>query len=816
MIVEFLFPNRFLYLIPLIIILIFLTWKDLVKLTERDAERNKELVKRRRKYKIIIFISRSLISALLVAALATPFVDVREKLSGDKTLTILVDNSASMDIYDKTVIDTLKNELEKEIPVKIAHIASGSRSNIGDGILANLGQDKNILLFSDGNNNFGTQLGDVALFAAELNATINALEIEPRENDLSVTIEGPSKVLTESENEFKVIVNSPLPLDRYRLTVSVNDVIIIDEEREESITTFNQIFEDGDYKIEARIYVNDFFSENNVFYKTVHAIKKPKILLLTEKTSSFFTVLDKLYDTKRVSTIKNENLEEYYAVVLNDMSASGFEVSDIDKLSDFLDNGNGLVVVGGDRSFEYGKYKDSLLSTLLPVTIGAGEKEARADLNSVILIDISPGETYTKLTTIKTIAHNLIDTGYRINDNVAVIAFSEKFHVVSGMSKITNKNVEEVKDKILRLQNVPCTGLTLILCSNIAGALEGATEILKGVSGEKQVVILSDMIFGLGPQYASFIGSNLQKEGIKVYPVAVFDLDSGYKALFYNNKAEIFMVRLADETGGIATPPHQTGNINIKIGLQPSQEEEDTGNRGLVILNPYHFITNNLETTARISGFNQVVPRSNSRLLVTTTQGEPILTVGRFGLGRVAVLSTDDGSVWAGQILNKANSKLITRMLNWAIGNPERKQEYYIRIDDTRVNKSTDVIVKSTKLPKSEIMSFYKTGKELYVSRIDNAELGFNEILGTVYAVNYDVELENLGLSPELLNVVTSSEGKIFKIEDTKGIVEQVITKSERFDIIKKRLSWPLILAALIIFLVEVAARRIKENKENG
>ena len=65
--------------------------------------------------------------------------------------------------------------------------------------------------------------------------------------------------------------------------------------------------------------------------------------------------------------------------------------------------------------------------------------------------------------------------------------------------------------------------------------------------------------------------------------------------------------------------------------------------------------------------------------MITTDIGDPVLTVGRYGLGRVAALTTDYVT-YGFELLNKDNSLLFTRTINWIIGDPERNNDNFIAI----------------------------------------------------------------------------------------------------------------------------------------
>ncbi|MEK6837201.1 MAG: hypothetical protein AABX69_00995, partial [Nanoarchaeota archaeon] len=107
---------RLLLLIPIIIAaMLLVVRKDFVKLKgDRWAFYQKVKVRRR----LVVFALRSVVVACLLAALAQPVVLKQELSSGDPSLTILVDGSRSFDIFDRSVADKIKEELEGEMPVR--------------------------------------------------------------------------------------------------------------------------------------------------------------------------------------------------------------------------------------------------------------------------------------------------------------------------------------------------------------------------------------------------------------------------------------------------------------------------------------------------------------------------------------------------------------------------------------------------------------------------------------------------------------------------------------------------------------------------
>ncbi|MBI2109718.1 hypothetical protein HYT58_00915, partial [Candidatus Woesearchaeota archaeon] len=161
----------------------------------------------------------------------------------------------------------------------------------------------------------------------------------------------------------------------------------------------------------------------------------------------------------------------------------------------------------------------------------------------------------------------------------------------------------------------------------------------------------------------------------------------------------------------------------------------------------------------------------------------------------------------------KENSVLLTRTLNWVIGDPERKSESFVSIGDTKINEPAEILYKGPEQPVAENVVFYKVGDDIYSASIFPDSTGFNSLLGATFAVNYNKEYERVGLNPGLQEVVGLTGGKMFDTSDIDGIVEQARTLSKRVVFGKVYYRWPFILAAILLFLLEIFIRRLSDSK---
>jgi len=110
-------------------------------------------------------------------------------------------------------------------------------------------------------------------------------------------------------------------------------------------------------------------------------------------------------------------------------------------------------------------------------------------------------------------------------------------------------------------------------------------------------------------------------------------------------------------------------------------------------------------------------------------------------------------------------------------------------------------------------LSFAKVDANLYVATAETDKTGFYEYSDAIGAVNYKKEYEKLGLNQELVDVVTTSGGHIFDPEKTDEIADTIKTVSRRKRLEFATYRWPFVSAAIIIFLLEVFVRRLRENK---
>ncbi|MDY7081854.1 MAG: magnesium chelatase, partial [Halobacteria archaeon] len=228
-------------------------------------------------------------------------------------------NPDSMQVYPN-VADSLANAIEKEgVPVTVQRVGSNTNSPIGDAVVSNLEENGSLLLISDGRVTSGRSLIEAADIARSVNTALYAVNLSASKSEKVISIEGPSKTSLGVEAEFSLHgTNVGQSASRVTISVDGQQVESRNFQRQNSITITRTFQTTGEHTISVSVSGGDTFSNNNVAYKTVSVVEKPKILYVRGKNYPFSQILNQLY-TVETSTSVPSNLNEYYAVVMQDV-----------------------------------------------------------------------------------------------------------------------------------------------------------------------------------------------------------------------------------------------------------------------------------------------------------------------------------------------------------------------------------------------------------------------------------------------------------------------------------------------------------------
>jgi uncharacterized membrane protein len=830
----------FLWGIPILfVVLLVLVTRNFVRYSMDD-----DGARRLRRMRVLVFLLRFVSMALLCIALATPFTALTKESDGNPHAVIMVDKSGSMGTYDTDFVPQLTRAVGAQLPTTVKEFGTEADSPIGDALL---GQHDHILLISDGNANSGVDILDVAQVARENNLSINTIKLTPAKQDAAVYIDAPESLPLGYPAKIHVEVTStdgkPVPL-----IVLVDGKQVLGQQAIGGID-LNPQLGTGYHKVEAHIATSDANPANNDFYRVVQVLDKPKILVVAKQRGALENSLSGLFDVTVSSTLPDASqLNQYYAVVMDDVNANS--VNNVNGLADFLRDeqggkyGNGLVVIGGFNSFDRGSYGGSKFETLLPIKVGKA-KRTIGENNIVFVIQVSgsTGATKSRLVnghleeyteaepTIDTIKAQAVSAVNSLNlkNNVGVVAFGvstegQHFssenealqHSVVRISEIKPlySNKQELVDKIPRITGGGTTAPDI--------ALRTAVDMLKDKTGDKTIILLTNGRFsaGLGegdnmPAKANTLAviENAKKLGIKTQTLGVGSTDD---SVFAKKVDESFLKQAA--ATGDSTYDRATNMASLMIKFGDPKEKGFGEQFSLVPLSLTHFITKDVELNAQLNGYNEVVPKDGSRMLVATDSGNPAVTVWNYFNGRVAAVTvfTADG---LGPLLQGNNSDLVRNTVLWAVGDPSRKQEVRTSIKPGVVGQKTEVTFVSKQpiagnCPDTQL-SFDRSSGDTYIFTFTPQKPGFGTACNVPYAVNGESEYWHVGESAQLKTAVGVTGGAEFTPDQVDAIVKQIKTVSTRVTTEKTEVRNPFIFLAITIFLLEIFIRRLTQYKKS-
>jgi uncharacterized membrane protein len=755
----------------------------------------------RAKSKILV-LSRLLVLCLVLAAAANPYVVTTHMAQSERpSITILADRTSSMSLFDPDVATRLSQVLaDPQI-----RSFSGDSTPLGDMVLQQATPGSAIVLVSDGYSNVGRPLADSVALAKASNVTVFAIDLSPNQDDASVEIMGTNTAVLGGDFPFTVLVRSAGEHEG-TLSVYADEALIysgkVVTNRSSSIKISHTFFQTGTHILRASLSP-DFQAVNNEYQKAVYVVPKPDVLLLSGGPSPLATVLSGLYKLTRAPSPPGD-LRGYKAVVLDDRSYR----PELEGIKGYVRDGGGLVVVGGPSSYELGGYYNSALEEVLPVRSVPSTFEGGKAV--VLLLDISYSlqETRTRDGTPlidyeKALAVELLSSPDFQDYRVGVVVFGTKAYVVSSPIPLSRGRTI-LEERIASLS--PSGPENTYLDSG----LQMAWEMLNK-SGEKgELIVLSDG--NLWSYEEVFLNSiklikdmNISTRLIQVeaYPDA--------RGRFHELAAKTGV-----EVSSFTYPSSLTTKVEAQMERRPEKTEPSKG-YPLAILNRNHYITSDLSLNATVQGFNDVTPRPGSQRLVAMADGKPVLTAWRYGLGRAASLTTDDGKAWAPAIYEAANSRLISATVNWAVGDP-RPEINRIDAEDGWLGTPLKITILSDTRPRlGDGVSMEKVGEKRYTATLNPSSVGVYYVGDYGIAVNYPLEYRDVGFNPELPRIIMANGGRVFtEAEARSSLTEEARRMSQR--IVQERVSRRdlLLFGALAIFLGEVIWRRWREMRKRG
>lgn len=564
-------------------------------------------------------------------------------------------------------------------------------------------------------------------------------------------------------------------------------------------------------------------ADNNTFNIFTAVSDSPSVLVVYGRGTSdeaFDTVLKAAGVNFEGVQAKNapadlKSMLAYESIVFDNVFVSDLPDGFMENIEAYVkDYGHGFICCGGENSYMLGGYNDTVIEKILPVDMemrGIVEIPSTAmvmiiDRSGSMLGRATGGGTYLDVALNAAIiaVENLTTSDY-----VGVICFDDQFDWVVPIQQVTDK------DKIISsIKGINEGGGTTIKPS-----VEDAEVKLRAVDAvNKHIILLTD---GMGEtSYYDDVIQRINNSGITLSTVAVGD---------YADAA--LLQRLAKSCGGRYYFSRGAGNIP-KIFTQEIYLSMNTYiQNGDFQLNASssNAITRGLFEGGwpDILGYIAATAKDLATEVITSDQDDPILTVWQYGLGRTAAWNTDVTGAWTANLSGEGDyaamwKRLTDYTINEGMSSADRVEtkevdgKTIVTYKADEFNEATEITANYLSPDGTEgTLSFVMVEPGVYQAELDSDEAGIYNLsvaredggtlvnsINTAAVLQYPKEYR-FDISNK--NFIDFAE-KYGKIIDFKDDIWGDMKKhyKDSFD-----LTWIFILLVLLLFVTDVALRRL-------
>ncbi len=640
------------------------------------------LVERRRLLKVSSFALRCLGIALLVLSLCRPFVSLR---SDRAHIICLVDVSQSVDVrgvrnalsvirrrvdeletsdswsmysFAAEIRKTTPDEMEQQLTTWEEQVSDDlfrRESRIADALKAArlsfpAGKAKRIVLFTDGRETRGEFDEAIDVLDAE-NIDVLVSDIrgigEPEAGVASLRSNTPSAYFAERVQLTASIFSNREMSGRIRfLNRGVIEADIPIRLKPGNATRFPvslTMNTTGSSVWTAELVPEkDHFTVNNTASCTIDVKGRANVLVLHEKPAqmrAFRKALGKQgidLDVRGKHGLPESlaGILEFDAVVIANFPATAMTTRQMLNLKSYVsDFGGGLVMLGSENSFGLGGYYKTPVEEVLPLVSRYEKEKEKPSLAMVLVIDKSGSMMGLPIALARQAAKASVEL-LSPRDQIAVVAFDGSPYVVVEMTTVVDAFSVSAS-----IDRVDAGGGT-----NMHPAMFKGMQLLRSASAKiKHMIILSDGMSMPG----DFIGlaAAMAEENMTVTTVALGpSADRGLmKSIADTGKGRYYETLDPDTVPRIFTKEtveasrsaiHEEPFAPVQVGEADMLEGID------------------MERAPFLLGYVMNRPKPTAKVLLLTESGDPLLAVGRFGLGVTLGFASDVSDRWAGEWLH--------------------------------------------------------------------------------------------------------------------------------------------------------------------
>jgi Ca-activated chloride channel homolog len=432
--------------------------------------------------------------------------------------------------------------------------------------------------------------------------------------DLTIFSSKPTTANVELSADGRSLGNS-----RFQLQGGINKIQI-----------HARVRSNGPTSVSGRIYGHD---TQDLRFGGAIELRRAKVLYISgDSTGSdtnllaAFTNAD--YELTRSRPDLLQNLKEFQLVVLNNLDLNGIPTKAKGRLAEYVEEGGGLLLIGGERQ----AYKDpgqvDPLDRILPARLAPPRKPEGMCVG--LIIDKSSSMEGKKIELARLSAIGVVDH-LKPTDTIGVLMFDNSFQWAVPMRHAEDKSL------IKRL----ISGITPDGGTQIAPALaEAYRHVAVSGAAYKHIVLLTDGISEEGDsidlakeaaQHAITISTVGLGQDVNRSYLDRIAATSGGKAYFLNDPQGLEQILLKDVLD-------YNGSTAVEKSLTPIVQSDAEILDGI-----------DMRSAPALKGYVRFESKPTSQTILTIDQSKkaPLYVRWQYGLGRVGVFTSDAKSRWA-------------------------------------------------------------------------------------------------------------------------------------------------------------------------
>ncbi len=509
------------------------------------------------------------------------------------------------------------------------------------------------------------------------------------------------------------------------------------------------------------------------------------------------------------------DLQNYELLMLSNVPATALSQRQMETVRTYVQElGGGLIMLGGDQSFGLGGYYKTLLEEILPVRSDFEKEKEKPSLAMVLVIDKSGSMGGQKMELAKDAAKGAVEL-LGPKDKIGVIAFEGETYWVCDVQPASNRTT--VLD---RISSIEAGGGTVM-----APAMEAAYEALRNTTAKlKHVIILTDGISAPG----DFEGITTSMANAKITVTTVGVGDDADKKLLEE------IARIGNGRFYYTDDPSSVPKIFAKETVTASKAAINEQPFLPQVLRPTQVLADiDLANAPFLLGYVTTRPKPTSEQILATEKGDPLLAWWRYGLGMTVAFTSDAKSRWAAEWLSwPGYGKFWAQVVRHTMRKSEARGVFVqVQQKDRKATATLDAVtVKGDFLNQVDTeltvidpqlgnrkLAMVQTAPGRYLAEFETLHAGAYHLEMTQKQQGQTLSQQSRGLVvgyPDEFRLQPTNEALLESIARVSGGTyrpepEAIFANQDRTAQRATPL-WPsLVLAAALLFLIDVALRRI-------